>query len=358
MYRNICATSDPPRENPTPVIWSPPSLLPVGRCHRIAWRGLGAAAGEPWLVLHGGPGSGAQPGLVTPLDLHCQRAIVPDQRGSGASRPRGSTRGNHLQALVADLEALRVHLSLERWAVLAGSWGTVLALAYAQRHPQRVQRLVLRGAFALRWREIGGLLLPTPQTRQRLGNEPFWPIQVGTPLPVALRRLAQVLQTGTLGVAALRVTRRWAVLEAGLAEHGMKRSERLARLDGDLALAAAIHREWAVLHRRLRSAQAQARQPRRLPADHAALRKYRIQVHYLRHRGFVRPGQLDRAVRELTQQGVPIEWVHGRCDAVCPPANSHRWAAVGGRLRLPLAGHLGHEPALVAALRAVVRGGA
>ena len=311
-----------------PVVWPSPRHLPVGRGHRMAWRELGAARGEPWLVLHGGPGSGAQPGLVAPLDLRRHRAIAPDQRGSGASRPRGGTRGNHTEALVADLEALRVHLGLERWAVLAGSWGTVLALVYAQRHPQRVQRL---------------------------GAEPFWPVQAGTPLPVALCRLTQMLQTGTPGVAALRVARRWAVLEAGLAEHGMQRSERLARQDGELALAVAIHREWATLRRRWRRAQAQARQPRRQRADHAALRKYRVQAHYLRHRGFMRPGQLDRAVRELAQQGLPIDWVHGRCDAVCPPANSHRWAAVGGRLTQPLAGHLGHEPALLAALRAVVR---
>lgn len=355
MNCNINAISGPPREDPIPVVWPPPRHLSVGRGHRMAWRELGAAAGEPWLVLHGGPGSGAQPGLVAPLDLRRQHAYVPDQRGSGASRPRGGTRGNHTEALVADLEALRLQLGLERWAVLAGSWGTVLALAYAQQHPQRVQRLVLRGAFALRRREIGGLLLPTRQTQQRQGAEPFWPVQAGTPLPVALRRLTQVLQTGTPGVAALRVARRWAVLEAGLAEHGMQRSERLARQDGDLALAVAIHREWATLHRRWRRAQAQARQPRRQRADHAALRKYRVQAHYLRHRGFMRPGQLDRAVRELAQQGLPIDWVHGRCDAVCPPANSHRWAAVGGRLTQPLAGHLGHEPALLAALRAVVR---
>lgn len=339
-----------------PARWPPPRDLPVGRGHRMAWRALGPGAGEPWLVLHGGPGSGAHPGLLAPLDLRRQRAVVPDQRGSGASRPRGGTRGNHTAALVADLEQLRRHVGVARWCVLAGSWGTVLALAYAQQHPQRVQRLVLRGAFALSRREIGGLLLPTRQTRQRVGAEPFWPVQAGTPLPVALRRLTQVLQSGTPGVAALRVARRWAVLEAGLAAHGLRRSGRLARQGGETALAAAIHREWAALHRRWRRARAQARQPRHQRADHAALRKYRVQAHYLRHRGFLRPGALDRAVRGLAQQGVPVDWVHGRCDAVCPLANSRRWAAVGGRLTLPLAGHLGHEPALLAALRTVVRG--
>ena len=336
--------------------WPVPQRLAVGRGHRMAWRGVGDPGGEPWLLLHGGPGSGAQPGLLAPLDLGLQQAIVPDQRGSGASRPRGGLRGNDTAALVADLEALRAHLGVERWAVLAGSWGTVLALAYAQRHPQRVQRLVLRGAFALSRREIGGLLLPTRQTLQRLGAVPGWPVRVGTPLPVALRRLTQLLQSGTPTVAVLRAARRWAVLESDLAERGLRRSQRHAALQGRDALAVGIRREWATLRRRLRRAQAQAPLPRRSRADRQAHAKYRVQAHYLRHRGFQRPGDLDRTVLALARQGTPVDWVHGRFDAVCPPANSRRWAALGGRLTLPLSGHLGHEPDLLAALRERVRG--
>ena len=153
-----------------PTRWPVPRHLAVGRGHRMAWREVGPVQGEPWLLLHGGPGSGSQPGQLAPLDLQRQRAIAPDQRGSGASRPRGGLPGNHTQALVADLEALRLHLGLERWSVLAGSWGTVLALAYAHQHPGRIERLVLRGAFALTRREVSGLLLPNRQTVQRLGR--------------------------------------------------------------------------------------------------------------------------------------------------------------------------------------------
>lgn len=357
MNSNIDAISRRPRDVPRLALpWPAPQWLAVGRGHRMAWRSEGAPAGEAWLLLHGGPGSGAQPGLLAPLDLGRQRAVVPDQRGSGASRPRGGTRGNNTQALVADLEALREHLGLERWSVLAGSWGSVLALAYAQQHPRRVQRLVLRGAFALSRREIGGLLLPTRQSLQRLGREPGWPVRVGTPLPVALRRLTQLLQSGTPGVAGLRVTRRWAALETDLAERGLRRSQRHAALQGRRGLAEAIRREWSALRRRQRRARSQAHQPRRSRADRQALAKYRVQAHYLRHRGFLRPGDLDRAVLGLVGRGVPIDWVHGRCDAVCPPANSGRWAALGGRLTQALSGHLGHEPDLLAALRERVRG--
>jgi proline iminopeptidase len=349
------AISMPPREDPMPPAWPVPRHLPMGRGHRMAWREAGRPDGQPWLLLHGGPGSGAQPGLLAPLDLGRQRAIAPDQRGSGASRPRGGLLGNHTQALVADLETLREHLGVQRWAVLAGSWGTALALAYAQRHPQRVQRLVLRGAFALSRREIGGLLLPDRETLRRLGVEPCWPAQTGTPLPMALRRLTQLLQSGTPGVTGRRVLRRWAVLESALAERGLRRSALHAATRADAGLAVATRGAWAAQQRRLRRARAQARRPGWLRADRQAWRKFRIQAHYLRHHGFVRSGDLDRAVRALAQQGVPVDWVHGRFDAVCPPANSRRWAATTGRLTFTASGHLGHEPAMLAALRRIVR---
>lgn len=356
LNRNINAISSAPRDVPR---WPVPQGLPVGRGHRMAWRSVGAADGEPWLLLHGGPGSGSQPGQLAPLDLTRQRAVLPDQRGSGASRPRGATRGNHTQALVADLEALREHLGLARWSVLAGSWGTVLALAYAQLHPQRVQRLVLRGAFAVSRREVGGLLLPTRQITQRLGFEPAWPAEVGTTLPVALRRLTQLLQSGTPAVASRRgargVLRRWLALEYDGAERGLRRSLRHALLQQRSALACDIRRAWVPVRRRLRRALAQARWPQRSRADRSAVFKLRVQAHYLRHRGFLRPAALGQAVLALARQGVPIDWVHGRFDAICPPTNSRRWAAQGGRLTLTLSGHLGHEPDLLAALRERVR---
>ena len=100
------------------------------------------------------------------------------------------------------------------------------------------------------------------------------------------------------------------------------------------------------------------RRPRVTPSDRQARAKYRVQAHYLRHHGFVRPGQLDRAVRQLAQQGIGVDWVHGRFDAICPPANSRRWAALGqglgqknARLCLVACGHLGAEPAMLQALR-------
>lgn len=337
--------------------WPRPEHLAVGRGHRMAYRLAGNPQGEPWLLVHGGPGSSCQPGMLAPLDLARQWAIAPDQRGCGASRPPGRTQGNHTQALVADLEALRQHLGIQRWSMLAGSWGTVVALAYAQAHPQRVQRLVLRGAFALSRREIGGLLRPSPRVLRRLGPERFWPTAPGAALPAVLTGLTQLLQSGTPGVASLRVLRRWALLESVAAGDGLRRSLRHAAGQQHATLAAAIRREWAGLRRGQRRALARARHPRADRTDRRAWQKFRVQGHYLRHRGFMRPAALGQAVHRLGEQGVPMDWVHGRFDAVCPPANSRRWAALAGHLHQPLSGHLGHEPDMLATLRGRVRSG-
>jgi len=365
LNSNIDAKNSLPRDNPematepmNPGVWPRPAYLAVGRGHRMAYHLAGNPRGEPWLLVHGGPGSSCQPGMLAPVDLARQWAIAPDQRGCGNSRPAGRTQGNHTQALVDDLDALRQHLGIERWSLLAGSWGTVVALAYAQAHPQRVHRLVLRGAFALSRREIGGLLLPSPRVVRRLGAEPCWSAAPGVALPSVLKRLTQLLQSGTPGVASLRVLRRWGLLESVAAGDGLRRSLRHAAAQQNVALTAAIRRAWAALRRGQRRAQAHARHPGMRRTDRSAWQKFRVQGHYLRHRGFMRPAALDQAVHGLAAQGVPIDWVHGRFDAVCPPANSRRWARLGGRLTQPLSGHLGHEPDMLAALRARVRGGA
>ena len=339
--------------------WQRQRDLKLGAPHHMAWHLGGNPEGESWLVLHGGPGSGANPGLLAPLDLSFQRAIVPDQRGSGLSRPRGSILRNHTAALVSDLDALRRHLGLERWSVLAGSWGTVLALAYAQAHPQRVERLVLRGAFALTRREIGGLLQGRALGKTLSVPTAFWPVSRSTALPVLLARLRHLLQSGTPAVARLRAARRWAQLESRRVGQGMWRALLHA---GTAAVSQRVTWARQRRHDRRLSAGFRRRGDRADRSDQALLRKFRIQSHYLLHRGFVRPGGLDGAVRELALAGVAVDWVHGRDDAVCPCRNSQRWFALGqgiapGSVTLSLsgAGHLGNEPATLAALQRRVR---
>ena len=345
-----------------PAAWKPPAYVETARNSCMAYRRVGPATGMPWLVLHGGPGSGSQPDLLQAFRLDTHQVIVPDQRGAGLSRPRGKSAGNHTAQLVADLERLRQTLGIERWSVLAGSWGTVLALSYACCYPQRVERLVLRGAFGLRQAEIRGVLHPHPIRERAVARHAHWPRSPLIGSSRVLARLEQLLQVGALSVAALSLIRCWNLLEQGAALRGMWRSMIHAVSLNDQVLASAIRRNWGQLKRRRRQAEAGLRQPGIRQADRRGWQKFRIQSHYLRHKGFLRPGDLDRAVRAVAQQGVPSDWVHGQFDTVCPLRNSQQWVALTQGLRSglahghwPVSGHLASEPDMRLMLARIVR---
>ena len=348
--------------------WHSPRFVATGRGARMAYRDCGARDGECWLVLHGGPGASCHPGLLAPLQLGRQRAVLPDQRGAGQSRPAARLAGNHTDQLVADLETLRRHLGIEHWALLAGSWGTVVALRYAQSHPDRVTRLVLRGAFALRRREIFGLLRADARRDRAVSGSPYWPRAPYSGDARVLARLEQVLQSGTPGVAARHVVRCWNLLEQRSALRGLWRSVvHSAAIDNPSSgeprqRVDTYRRAWALLRRQQRLGLAGLRQPRASRADRRGWQKFRIQGHYLRHQGFLHSGALDSAVRCLATHGIPSDWIHGRFDVVCSPANSRRWVAIQEALQnglalghWPLAGHLASEPGLHDMLAKVVR---
>ncbi|MEU5692922.1 prolyl aminopeptidase [Actinosynnema sp. NPDC020468] len=125
-------------------------LLDVGDGHHVYWETCGNPDGKPALVLHGGPGSGCSPGMRRHFDPDAYRIVLFDQRGCGRSTPHASTpvvdlSANTTDHLVADIELLRATLGVERWLVFGASWGTVLSLVYAQRHPERVTELVQAG---------------------------------------------------------------------------------------------------------------------------------------------------------------------------------------------------------------------
>ena len=129
-------------------------MLQVSDVHTIAWEQSGSADGIPVVVIHGGPGGGGQPSYRQYFDPAAFNIIQFDQRGCGKSTPYAELEGNNTQASVSDLEALRVHLGLEKWHVFGGSWGSTLSLIYAQHHPERVMSLVLRGIFMCRKSEL------------------------------------------------------------------------------------------------------------------------------------------------------------------------------------------------------------
>jgi proline iminopeptidase len=129
-------------------------FLAVSRVHRLYYEQSGNPQGQPVVFLHGGPGGGTIPLYRQFFDPAAYRIVLFDQRGSGQSTPHANLEGNTTWDLVADIEELREHLGINRWTVFGGSWGSTLALAYAQTHPERVQALVLRGIFLCRKKEI------------------------------------------------------------------------------------------------------------------------------------------------------------------------------------------------------------
>ena len=128
--------------------------LRVSELHEIYYEECGNPDGKPVVVLHGGPGGGISPFLRRLHDPKLYHIILFDQRGCGQSTPNAELRENTTWHLVDDMETLRAHLGIEKWQVLGGSWGSTLALAYAQAHTERVDELILRGIFTVRQREI------------------------------------------------------------------------------------------------------------------------------------------------------------------------------------------------------------
>jgi len=129
-------------------------FLTVSKEHTLYWEESGNPEGKPILFLHGGPGSGTQPSHRTYFDPAKYRIVLFDQRGCGKSRPHSSLISNTTWDLVSDIEALREHLQIKQWVVFGGSWGSTLALAYAETHFSRVLALILRGIFLGRKKEL------------------------------------------------------------------------------------------------------------------------------------------------------------------------------------------------------------
>lgn len=129
-------------------------MLEVSPLHTIAWERAGNADGYPVMVIHGGPGGGSQPSYRQYFDPEYYDIIQIDQRGCGRSTPYAELEDNNTQVLVADIEAIRIHLGIDMWHVFGGSWGSTLSLVYAQNFPERVSHLTLRGIFMCRKSEL------------------------------------------------------------------------------------------------------------------------------------------------------------------------------------------------------------
>jgi len=290
--------------------------LRVSRRHEIYWEQSGNPEGKPVVFLHGGPGGGTEPKHRRFFDPRRYRIILFDQRGCGRSTPHASIAENTTWDLVDDLERLRIHLGVERWQLFGGSWGSTLALAYAQSHPHRVTEMILRGIFTFAQDEMDWFYFS--------GTRFLFPDSYDEFL-------------------------------AGIPE-----DER-----GDLI--GAYHQRLVGPHPRMRELAAKAWsrwecsvasliQDRDLVAhcDDAGftLAFARIECHYFVNRGFMEPStQLLDGMDKI--QHIPGVIVHGRYDVICPPRNAWRLHKAWPKSELQFvetAGHSANEPGIMSAL--------
>jgi proline iminopeptidase len=286
-------------------------FLQVSAPHRLYFEESGNAHGKPVVFLHGGPGGGTSPEMRRFFDPQHYRIVLFDQRGCGRSTPHASLEDNTTWHLVADIEALRSHLGIERWQVFGGSWGSTLALAYAQKHPARVTELVLRGIFLLRRTELewfyqdplgaGSLFPDLFEQYQRL----IPPRERGDMMAAYYKRLTS--RQASVRHAAARA---WSMWEAATS-YLQSDPEAVAKFeDPDYAAAFA-----------------------------------RIECHYFVNRGFLkRDDQLLRDVKRIRH--IPTVIVQGRYDVVCPLRSAwdlHRAFPEAELCIVPDAGHSAFE---------------
>lgn len=299
--------------------------LDVSPVHSLYYEQCGNPDGKPAVFLHGGPGGGGGTKPRRFFDPEVYRIVLFDQRGCGRSRPHASLEDNTTWHLVDDIERLRDHLGIRRWQVFGGSWGSTLALAYAEAHPDRVTELVLRGIFMLRRHELlwfyqEGCRYLWPDAWEDF-IAPIPEVERGDLLSAYYRRLTSGDRDVRVGAA-----KAWSIWEA---------SASMLRQDPE-------HIEH-------------------FGEDEFALAFARIESHYFVHGGFFRrEGQVLDDVDRIRH--IPAVIVQGRYDVVCPMQCAwelHRAWPEADLQVIPDAGHSAFEPGIRDALiRATDRFGA
>ena len=287
--------------------------LAIDARHTLYVEECGNPDGLPVVFLHGGPGAGLSPYHRRFFDPARWHAVLFDQRGAGQSTPFASLDANTTPDLIADIERIREHLGIERWLVFGGSWGSTLALAYAEAHPDRVIGLVLRGIFLAREEELrwfnemdGGARCIFPERWARFRD--FIPeAERGNMIEAYWRRLDNSDETVQLAAA-----RAWSAYEGG--------STTLVH-DPDAA--------------------------GDFDEPHKAVSLARLEAHYFRNGMFLEPGQLLRGIDRIRH--IPGVIVHGRYDIICPVKTAFElhqaWPEAD--FHVVLAGHSASDPAIV-----------
>ncbi len=287
--------------------------LRVSEVHEIYVEQCGNPKGQPILFVHGGPGGGGHRAARRYFDPERYRIINFDQRGCGESTPHACLQDNTTWHLISDIERIRAELNIDRWVVFGGSWGSTLSLSYAQKHPDRVKALVLRGIFLLRPKELnwfyqeGASFLFPEAWEQYLA--PIPESERGDLLSAYYKRL-----TGSDPEERLRAARAWSIWEGST-----------SKLHPDAARIA------------------------KTGADQFAEAFARIECHYFKHGGFFdEPEHLLNGIDAIRH--IPTYITQGRYDVVCPMVSAwelHRAFPEAEFEVVADAGHSASEPGLV-----------
>lgn len=288
--------------------------LDVGDGHRLYWEECGNPDGVPVVFLHGGPGAGCTSDHRRYFDPARYRIVLFDQRGAGRSTPLGNLAANTTWDLVADIERLRDFLGIERWLLFGGSWGSTLALAYAERLPQRVRGLILRGIFLGSRSEIDWFLY---------GMGQFFPeaaADLAAPIPPDERG-------DLLGAYHTRL------------------------IDPDPAVHLPAARAWSLYEGRCSTLRPSSDIEAHFGDPTVSLGIARIEAHYFMHDCWLEPDQLLNGIDAI--RDLPAVIVQGRYDVVCPPRTASLLAEAWPEADFTLvadAGHAASEPGTRAAL--------
>jgi len=290
-------------------------MLAVDDIHQLYVEECGSVDGIPVVFLHGGPGSGCEPYHRQYFNPEKYRIILFDQRGCGRSTPHAELRQNTTQDLIADMEKIREHLGITQWMILGGSWGSTLALLYAETHSERVSALIVRGIFLCRPSDIAWFY----QSGASKIYPDYWQDFLA-PIPEDQRDnlLAAYYQllTGDDEIARMRAAKAWSQWEG---------------------LTATLQPKPQVVEHFI--------------DPHTALSVARLEAHYFMHNGFLQDDQILADAQPL--QDISGIIIHGRYDMICPAEQAYALHQVWSNAELQLlsvCGHAGSEAPIIDAI--------
>ena len=298
--------------------------LPLPHGHSLYFEEYGNANGTPVLCLHGGPGGSLTRKYLNLFNLTKSRVILYDQRGCGKSTPHGLTKHNTTWDLVEDIEVLRKRLGIHTWFIVGGSWGTTLALAYAETHPDKVTGLLLRGVCLLTDTELDWL-----EKRGGGASEIFpeeW-AKFMEPLPPSLQKP---------GVSGKRILKKYYdLIRSKKAETRKKASKAWWNWESAVSFLEPLPDDTS-------------------PTGVEDIAT--IETHYFKHGAWLKPNQLLRNADQL--KNIPVAIVHGRYDLVCPFRSAyelHKAVPHSNLYPIAKAGHGMAEPETFATMKRIMR---